>query len=558
MAHNWRYKEGGVNPQNGQTISFAAGYRWVNSDIGDDGNPGTESLPYATPELNKFNICAGDFFNVAVQANYIADGYCSFHWNLLTDSSMGVSGSYAYGIKTAKGLGFDARGSLVNCICNNPNSQSGISNPTGRYFSIFIYHSALTIQYNHGGISESIPSNYTNIFKAAITYDNWRSRPASNMVYANGGSGTVNIQDINVCKNTRYCLYISDLPIKLTGGGLGSDETTFTAPTDIDSLRNRAVAVYGGQAADYFPNCRVLPPTIFNDDYSLNTTAEGLIAATMSDNFSFVGAKDIALQWKPGTVDYVSTTNLTLDSGEYKLTDTNLDGNAISVIKTFGKVRELKRQFFEGVEAPLNGQVIDSTQSWGPEISPDTGNDYTGLIVDDYYTVFSGGGVTYNGTLYSVGQTFKVVTGVTTATDDDGTGSLRKQLEAPNKKNMRWRFSKGGALTSNIAADRVDEDWMYVLSGSINDGTTTYNVGDVFKYDTGLTYSGTYQLQFIFNDSEPWKEMEISGANNLSVDSAGRGNGDPDFDYASEEGVQTKYAQHQVVIESDNNRFLLS
>lgn len=554
MAHNWRYKEGGVDPNNGDLISFSNNYRWISPEFGDDGNTGEEDSPLATPVVDKINICNGYFYNVAIQADYIADGFCFFNWNNPFIASILKTGGSAYGIILGEGLVTDSRSSLKYSIQNSSRAQTGISNPTGRYYSIFIYPNPVTIQYNHGGISEFIPSNYTHIFNAAIVYDDWRGRIASNMVYATNGAGTVNIQDENIALNTRYSVYVNNLPIKLTGGGLGADETTFTTASTIEDLRNRAAAVYGGSAVDYFISCRVLPPTIFNEDYSLNTTPEGLIAATMADNYGFVGAKDMAIQVSAGA-SFLSTSGMTLDSGAYKLSGAAV-GTATTAWQDNGKVRELGAIGFVGDEAPLNGEQVDSSRSWGDAISVDTNNDFTGLIVDKYYTVDTGGGVTYNGNTILVGSTFLVVAGVTTATDNDGLGTIRLQLESPNRKTIELRTSEGGFLTTNLAGSAaVDDDWFKVLTGSVSDGTNTFTVNQFLKYDSALTYTGTYQLQFVANDAAPYLLQEVSNANPVGIDSAGRGTGDVNFDYSTETRIRAKYWQARPSIQNDNNKF---
>ena len=568
MASKFRYALGTPNPIDGVILTTANAAYFAN--FGDDGNPGDDQDPFASVSAaaatgKTYLIGNGIYYNEQVSLNkkIIGDGYLKFVSNINPKQIFDVTGStqaFYYNVITD---GYDriagVFGQTKYCTQLRSNSTKyyhTIADSAYRQYAVI----ELVADYNNStnsllsAISSYQTRSITIINRATLTLrsDGNAQNYLSDFILTNQGAGKTHVSNIGGATNTQYGLFITGDLIKI------GSEANFIATTTIEDLRNRAVAQFGGLSEDYFQDCRVLPGTIFNDDYSLNTTAEGLIAATMASNFAFVGGKDIAFQWKPGAVDYLSTINLTLDNGRYRLTDTNLNGAGRSVIKSFDKVRELKRQFFEGVEAPLNGQVIDSTPDWGPQISPDSGNDYTGLTVGEYYTFSSGNGGTYNGKSLEVGQTFKVVSGVTTATDDDGTGTIRKLLETPNKKNIRWRFSKGGALTSNIAADRVDEDWMKVLAGSINDGTNTFNSGDIFKYDDGLTYSGTYQLQFIFNESEPWQEMEISGANHLSVDSAGRGNGDPNFDYASEIGIQAKYVQHEFVIEKENNRFLTS
>ncbi|HEX4888587.1 MAG TPA: hypothetical protein VFV37_11120 [Luteibaculaceae bacterium] len=364
-------------------------------------------------------------------------------------------------------------------------------------------------------------------------------------------------------KSIFYSYIVNNTPILLNGGS-GTNETVATTASSISALRTRAAAVYGGSPADYFPNCYV-GPNPFNEtdpamiesvdgDHTLNSImGAGLMAATMADNFGFVGAYNIATRW--GVGDFTTLTNLSIVGNDYQLTNPLSDGSAIGKIKSFGRIRDIQRNLFSGSEAPLNGIVLDSTQDQGAPIAP-SGTTYSGLLNPASYVVSQGAGVTYNGIVYTQGQKFTTVAGVTTATDNDGLGRIREIIERPNKKNVQWRFSQGGAVSSNINTF-TNNSWLTVLQGSINDGTFTYNVGDFLLYNNALTYSGTYSLQFVFLESEPFKNFEISNANNFSVDGSGTANGEQAFNYGTEVSFRARYGQPKLIIEADNQRFLI-
>jgi hypothetical protein len=196
---------------------------------------------------------------------------------------------------------------------------------------------------------------------------------------------------------------------------------------------------------------------------------------------------------------------------------------------------------------------VDSTADVGAILTPTLGT-YSGLTVPTGYVVLvSSGGVTYDGVVYPRGSKFTTAGAVTTATDPDPLSQIQEITERPNKKNLEFRSALGGDITANIA-DFADNDWVWPISGTLVKNGVSQSTTSAHKYDSAATYTGTYNVQFIFNDSAAWIPQEISPSKPIAVDASGDGSGESDFDYTTEAAIIAEYVQVKVTMQPNNQK----
>ncbi len=579
-AVKWRYPAGSISPLDGVTLT-TSNTGWLCPQCGKDTNAGTDLAPVkswgAAALIGKtYVVPNGYIFNQQVTTAFkiIGDGFVYFQSNIqpripmLVYANAQIYGCMASGYsKIADWFNTTAVGGMQynKFKAVNP-ANFGFQTPVGanaRQFSVLICESGTPSLHNVG--ASVVKNNSFIIAPSAICNGTLLGGTISvNNIYA--GQGSYDIPDIDSAKNVFRAYIVNTLLIKMRGG-TGVNETTFTAVASIAALRIRAVAVYGGVVADYFPDSYVGPNPFMATgselyevwgDHRLNIAAgAGLTAASMADNNAHVGAYQSGIRWDAGPTDYLSVSNLTLDSGKYKLTNTALPGSAISKIKTFGKNRDIKRNSFMGVDAYLNGIVLDASRdssAWIFSTFDGVNNVFTGLNAPGGYEVnVADGFVTYNGQNYFLGDKITTVPGITTAIDSDGNSRLKEILERPNKKSLLWRFSQGGSIT-NAVTNYPNNAWLYVVSGTVTQGTNNYPAESFLLFNSGLTYSGTYSVQFVYLDNEPYLEMEISTSKPVSKN-ATVGNASQSFNYGAETLISCKFLQHMVVIQFDNIRY---
>jgi hypothetical protein len=585
-ATKWRYVVGSIDPIGLITALSTANCVWISAQFGDDSNPGTPDAPVATYNRaaiigvgKTYRVGSGYFYSQLIAPadsgkTFIGDGFCAIYSNEVPNGNFNTPASSRYFnmIFSAYRLTLTGNTTLKKCRIKGPwnalNGANGTVNllhiPTTNVTSLMFTEGGTAVI--DGAIKRIILSIPLGVVFTINNLASFKTYVANCIFYGVGSLVLTRVAGVggaNPATDIKNCYFSNALPIMMNGG-TGTNEVVAVAPTSIANLRTRAAAVYGGAAADYFADCFVGPNPFLDSgsnlfevwgDFRLNSTAgAGLMAQSMADDFGYVGAYNAGTRWDAAT-DWLSNTNLVVNSGRFEVVNSALDAAARGKIKKVGaNTRDIQRHFFSGTEAPLNGIVLDYNTDKGAVVTP-TGTTYS-IPAGTSWVVESGNGVTFQAVLYTAGKKFRNNTGGTlSATDADGTGSIAEIIETPNKKTEAWRYSSGGARTSQLSTSGfVLNDWVYVISGSVIQGANTYNADDAFLYNPALTYTGGYVAQLAFNDSLPFKVFEFSEDKNISVDSGGNGNGTQAFNYAQETGVRGLYFQPDLKIESANQR----
>ena len=203
---------------------------------------------------------------------------------------------------------------MVNCHINNCEFNY---NNTG-------YHNPMSkcILNNCNVSSESIkicPENSTLFnFKKEFSLtleQTYNIIPGSNNIIYNPDG----VRFLDLINPIKYSLFIHT-KFKFTGGGLGTDETSYSYPTGntddekLQNLRDRMVAVYGGQASDYLVGCKYYSRDTVDETVPGNPAETAYqdifvdadngnfylkpdsIAAHMAYDGSYIGAKPVGAQ----------------------------------------------------------------------------------------------------------------------------------------------------------------------------------------------------------------------------------------------------------------------
>lgn len=293
-------------------------------------------------------------------------------------------------------------------------SNTLIYNGTNRFFSCEL-----------NGDNATIFRAYIQIARTGVITDD-------NYLFA---ESAIEIQQYLVAERLRYSLF-TNCEFKLTGGGLGTDEASFTAlsgATDADklaNLRSRAAVVYGGFPPDYFQYCEVYDVRgnyndIFIDaDLKNFYLKEDSIAANFTFDGSYIGALPPAKVFQ--VADFDTLTNL--QSGGL-VTDQALDaslGNANKILD-LGGVFEISKLDALRIIATRNGMHFSNNEVVSADISAGSG-----VLTDGEVYQVIGGSIALDdsgSTTYSVYETF-------TASDEggglglgfSGTGVVRQVL----------------------------------------------------------------------------------------------------------------------------------
>lgn len=124
------------------------------------------------------------------------------------------------------------------------------------------------------------------------------------------------------------------------------------------------------------------------------------------------------------------------------------------------------------------------------------------------------------------------------------------------------RFSNGGSVVLDNTAVLTPGYYYYVISGSVVHFGTTYNIGDVFKCQPGVSFftgSGTAITAFtteVFNHFETNAKPRTNNVGNSRNGDIIRGSGDPVFVRGTlnvnEFPINQKFIQVQYIIKVNN------
>ena len=299
------------------------------------------------------------------------EGYLMFDGSLLGDFIPGIQGSH-----------------LENAIVQNYTNFS----PANRYYRKMINCIVRNVD-SIGNSIEAVNNKIDNLFYNIVTVR--IHQPSSIYSFSNNTKKCTNLNFLSTyfgngdLRNSIYCAdqilvqapftFLYSLFIGGTymfnGGGLGNDETVYTAPTGVDdtakleNLRSRMATVYGGVAADYLIGCKYYSGSynnIFvdadNGDFNL---VPFCIAAHMSYDGDYIGARleGIKADWD---TDFSNTVNIDAIGN---ISDQNTDATTQTNIMDFGHIRTVLNFQALGDRAARNGQQINSEVNLGSNIS---------------------------------------------------------------------------------------------------------------------------------------------------------------------------------------------
>ncbi len=320
----------------------------------------------------------------------------------------------------------------------------------------------------------------------------------------------------------KYSLFVNS-KFQFTGGGLGTDETTYTYPTgatDDDKLQNlryRMAAVYGGVATDYLIGCKyysrnapdgqeeVEPYASAYKDIFIDADngnfylKEDSIAAHMAYDGSYIGAKPVGQQIA------LSDFALTNIDANGKVTDQETDSLAQRLNFTdLLKVRKILSWTALGERAARNGQQINTESNLGLPISAGTGvltALKTYMVINEVITLDNAAATSYN-----PWETFQAI--------DEGGGA-----------GLGFSSSTNGQV-QEVLIDKYDEK-ITVKSSKDNPALT-----------------GANTLTFYLHE-QPKVNLD---ANGIAI----AGNADAAFDPATAVDFYTRYITLDVQIKANN------
>jgi hypothetical protein len=337
-------------------------------------------------------------------------------------------------------------------------------------------------------------------------------------------------------------------------------QTGWFQTNDINTFRTQFIAKFGSPAVTPLAHCIMADPKFNNAAIGDFTLAMDSPARNLSFNGTYVGARSIAFALKAratesaGDFDFSSITNLTV--ADNSITFTNPASDAQVDTKVIGNLitRELARIPVYGFSADRNGQYIDSMADLAGSTLAAGGT----LGVPVPYLVETAA-ITYNGAVYTPGQRFTTVTGVTTFTTVAG-GVVREILEAPQRHTLMARFGDGGGPIAAGAA-LVAGNWYSVLAGSVTQAGVTYNAPAIFKALTTQAFTGNGTVEIAMSSEayqqyEPYLKPTSNNVGDARTGAIVRGNGDPDYVRGGlgvkEFPINTKYMQFRYYLKANN------
>jgi hypothetical protein len=313
-------------------------------------------------------------------------------------------------------------------------------------------------------------------------------------------------------------------------------------------------------AVNPFYKCIADDPLFNNVAIADFTLALNSPAKQLSYYGTYVGARSIAFALKAratesaGDFDFSSNTNLTVADNSITFTNPALDGQIDTKVISNLIKRELAKIPTYGFNADRNGQYIDSMADLAGSTIAAGGT----LGVPVPYLVETAA-ITYNGAVYTPGQRFTTVTGVTTFTTA-AAGVVREIAEAPQRHTLMARFGDGGGPIAAGAA-LVAGNWYSVLAGSVTQAGVTYNAPAIFKALTTQAFTGSGTVEIAMS-SEAYQHYEPHlkpTSNNMGDARTGaivRGNGDPAYVRGGlgvqEFPINAKYMQFRYYLKANN------
>lgn len=286
-----------------------------------------------------------------------------------------------------------------------------------------------------------------------------------------------------------------------------------TRPTTVAAIQAGQVAAgFGGVG---FANSMVTDP-LFNNvalgDFTLQPTSP---ARNLAYEGTFVGAKSVGTVLKfrlieaNGAWQNSAATNLTIIDDSATLTT---DATALieSNVINWGSEKVARFLNVLGLSGDRNGEWVDSSTDLA---ASSTASGSNLLSTANVPFVVELGTITYNSILYTVGQKFTTVSGVTDYTPTGG-GVVRQIIEAPNRLCYEMRISN--VSSADVASQTY---WKYEIGtqptvnrvGNIPTGAINRGNGNQ-SYDTNGAFDRT--AANVFPLSFKWFQIRLTVQNN--------------------------------------------
>lgn len=558
-TYNWTYKNG-INNKYGIVVPSTAndatrptGFFYVAPWGNDTTGNGSRQLPYRTilkaanavVSANTIILASGTYREylstvATTQWNIVGDGNVIIDVTLsgITFLSSSISFGSFYNIKFMGGQAVGANTIIkgfYDCVFVNMGISTATSALGGSLFAIqgCVFINA-TIRI--GTIDFKLISNNTFYNCNVLFVNGFAEYSVLNLIFYQ-----CNISFGQITTFIDWCLFYQCNfrfnTTVLTGTTYyPSVPTGYAYYSTMANVKSASVSAFGSGYKN-FDNCIIADP-LFNNlsifDFTLDPSSP---AKNLSYFGSYVGAFSIAKKLVVKSTDSLSSfdnssaTNLTIADNSLTLTSSSSPGSIETkpienlLGRTYGRLPVL------ALNADRNGQFVNKTI----DLSTSPISAGTSVPINTPYLV-QVGSITYNGTVYNIGDRFTSAATSMSFTTSFG-GVIAEILQAPSRQAIEARFNDGTTATIDNTGTIANGTWYYVVSGTATYNGDTYAAGDFFKGQSGVTsFTGTGVLRPTFTSSDTYFLFEIgqpittNNSGNVITGAITKGNGASDFD----------------------------
>ena len=446
------------------TIADFADTKWVNRitgenacyldpQYGDDRNDGHPKRPVATPDAAI--AIAGTTGKVVIGAGTILGQITAeFHGELIGDAKRPLFDGSAFTFFS----GFSTNTfKVINCYLLNYVAIHGTSSQSTRFENCFLEG----IVRIGSGTQFGTPFLQFNTFINCFT-------AGGNDAYING--------ELNFNKNTLINSIIrlrSDSKIVNCDVDPNSEVQFHTVPIlffDFLNLQGQidgqTLAAYQAANAGSLPNSINVASGFTNaaiGDYTLLLTS--LIRNAANDGLQ-IGANKVSGSLS-GQAPFTNVVNAQWNTDKWEAINGSLPAIIESDVIDLGKSFPISRINLYGNEDDLSNRHFDET------LPNDTVNITSGNIVSgEAYLVIDYASVTYDGEIYTAGQVFTGVVGVTTYATS-GSGSVFQIIEKPDQRIIKLRGSN-----TSVADVALQPYKRYIIGHGLIDDSLGVSIGE--------------------------------------------------------------------------------
>lgn len=354
----------------------------------------------------------------------------------------------------------------------------------------------------------------------------------------------------------------------LMGGNQSNDETQRTAASGatpaarLASMKDRAVAVYGGSPDDYFNNC------VFDDPLFVNETRENYALRDGSPALSSGYNRQQSGKYGRGFELNFSATEANSDFLNSAATNSTITDDSLTYASTASNFNVRSKPFFlqdesemlflrvAGQVAHRNGEAISRSANLSSTIiSPGT----SVLTTNALYVVI-GDVVQHDGASVSIGRTFYA----RNSQDFTSTGSATvREILNFGRSGIGLRLSTA-ETSATTSGNVVLNDWYVVLGTAgqtvVYDGVTYQANNNTFVQGTATTtYTGTASLFRIFESTDSFfdssmfvKPVRVNRTGDVATGTVTNGNASPTYDFGDEFPYLGVYGQIDLTGQHDN------